>query len=152
MEYKKKKGFFNTVARVVTGKTAEQRSKEAQEKKHTMMLEQQAYLQERDRQAPRIGQAKAKIQAQQRIKALSQPKPKTGLLNLGDFGKTQAGFDPLTFGASSGAFGSKAKQPKVPSPMDVANMHFKDYTKKPSPAKAKVKAKIKRKRRRKKKK
>ena len=144
MAKKKKEGFFNTVARVVTGKTAEQRQHDADVKRKVQMLEQQAYEQERLRQAPSIGQAKARVQAKQKIKAISTPKPKSsGLLNLGTFGKPVGGFDPLTFGSSSGAFGSKSKQPKVPSPMDVANMQFVDYANQ-SVAKNRVKSKLKR--------
>jgi len=141
----KKEGFFNTIARVVTGKTAEQRQHDADVKRKVQMLEQQAYEQERLRQAPSIGQAKARVQAKARIKQLSQPKPQGGLLNLGTFGKPVGGFDALTFGSSSGAFGSQSKQPKVPSPMDVANMQFTDYS---LPKKSSVKSKLKKRKKR----
>ena len=154
---KKKEGFFSKVADVVTQTTPEQRQKareQARENKKALQYQNQiiakkqqlAYQQARLQQSTRIGHAKAKIEADRQIKALSQPKPSGGLINLGSWGKAQQGFDPFSFGNSAGAFNSGTKKPqKVMSVNDVANMKFVDYSQ-PQSVKSAVKKKVRKKR------
>ena len=67
-EKKKKTGFFDTVARVVTGKTKEQRKADAIVDKMVREKQLGAYRKERLAQASAVGRARAKLETQQRIK------------------------------------------------------------------------------------
>lgn len=140
---KKKRSFFQKVLTGVTGKTPEQREADSVLKGRIRAKQLASFRAEQLKQATHVGEERARIQAKQQIKAMSQPK-KTGLIDIGDWGKTKAGFNPLTFGTSAGAFGSGTK--KGLTPMQVANMNFPDYSK---PMKAKVKKKIKHRRKKK---
>lgn len=138
---KKKLSFFGKVTNAVTGKTAEERVADALQKRELQKLERTAYLEERKRQAPLVGQAKAKFVAKQQIKRITAPKPQGGGL-FG--GQAQKGFDPFTFGNNAGAFSSSATKnaKKVPSVSDIANMKFVDYSNPQGGAKAQVKKKL----------
>jgi hypothetical protein len=108
----KKTSFFQKVATGVTGRTPEQRKMDTM-LKAKVKAKQMAYFQEeRMKQAETVGRARAKFQARQQIQAIGKPKP---LIDIGDFGKVQAGFDPMSFGMPTG---KKKKGKKVPSVSD----------------------------------
>jgi len=107
----KKTSFFEKVVSGVTGKTKEQRRADALLKSKIRQRQLASFRAEQLKQADIIGKRRAEIQAQQQIKQMSQPK-KSGLIDLGGWGKTQANFDPMTFGSSSGTFRTSGKKKK----------------------------------------
>jgi len=147
MAKKKETSFFQKIVTGVTGRTPEQRHADAVLKSKVKEKQMTYFRQEQLAQAENVGRERARVQARQQINQFSQPQKSLTGIDIGTFGKLQQGFDPLTFGAGTGAFGKSTKAPKVPSTMQIANMQFPDYTK---PMKSMVVKKMKHKRRKKK--
>ena len=100
----KKVGFFEKVVTGLTGRTAEQRQADALMQNQVKQKQLASYRAEQLAQAENVGKAKADWEAQQQIKNLGKPK---SLLNLdiGEYGKLQGGFNPMTFGTEVGGYG-----------------------------------------------
>jgi len=108
----KKVGFFEKVVTGLTGKTAEQRQADALLKNQILMKQTQAYRQEQMVQAENVGKARADWEAKQQIQNLGKPKPLFNL-DIGEYGKLQKGFDPMTFGEGSGSFAHQQVKGKI---------------------------------------
>ena len=111
---KKETSFFQKVVTGVTGKTPEQRKADSILKGRIKAKQLASFRTEQMNQASVVGKARAEIQAKQQIKAMSQPK-KSGLIDLGNWGKSKEGFDPFSFGVPKG----KKKKRKTPTATDL---------------------------------
>jgi len=147
---KKKVGLFTKVTNYVTQTTPEERiamaKRRADQKKAERVAMQMArdkelasYRKERVAQASKIGQERAKLEAKQKLKMMSQPKAQGDMFsNRMDAVTRLANFD------SGYSIGSGAST-KALSINDVVNMKFTDYgnvAQKKSQVKSMVKKKM----------
>jgi hypothetical protein len=95
MEKKKKYGFFENVVTGLTGKTPDQRKADAILKNQIQQKQLASYRARQLEQAENVGKARADWEAKQQISNIGKPKP---LINIGNYGLAQQGFDPFSFG------------------------------------------------------
>jgi len=125
---KKKASFLTKATNFITATTPEQRARAKADNLKIKMAEAQAYKQERLKQATKIGQAKARIQARQKIKAMTPQKSSGG--EPKDLFSARMGAINKVANFDSGLGLTSTASKNVPSVNDIANMSFMKSTKK----------------------